>query len=391
MQPTYEFLLTLGGILLLGLFTSAIGRYTFLPRVTLLLLFGMLIGRQFFDLIPEIFAQRFELIANMALLMVGFLLGGKLTFSSLRTSGTQILSISISAAVVTTLCVTLALILLGLSIEIAVLLGCIAAATAPAAILDVSMESEQQHPFKNKLLSIVAIDDAWALLLFALGMALVSTLNGNSDYTSTLLHAVKDIGGAVLLGTLIGFPASYLTGRVKSGQPVLTEALGLVFICGGLALWLDVSFLIAAMVMGAIVANFARHHEYPFHAIEGIEQPLMVIFFVLAGASLELDALLDVGLIGIVYITARTCGKILGARIGSQCCHADVVTKKWMGLALLPQAGVAIGMGLVAANAFPEYRQILLTIVISSTVFFELVGPIFTRLAINKAVNAMDR
>ena len=136
--------------------------------------------------------------------------------------------------------------------------------------------------------------------------------------------------------------------------------------------------------MGAVIANLAKHHEYPFHAIEGIETPLMVIFFVLAGASLEIGALLDLGAIGTVYILCRTVGKIVGARIGGEISHADPGTKKWLGVALLPQAGVAIGMALVAANQFPEYRQILLSIVIASTVFFELVGPIFTRLAIRR-------
>ena len=199
--------------------------------------------------------------------------------------------------------------------------------------------------------------------------------------------AIRDIGGAIILGLLIGFPAAYLTGRLKPGQPILSEALGLVFVCGGLALWFDVSFLITSMVLGAIVANFAKHHQYPFHAIEGIDWPFMVIFFVLAGASLELKAVVEVGLVGTVYILCRIVGKLLGARIGCQCSRADQQTKSWMGVALLPQAGVAIGMALVASNYFPEYRQTLLPVVIASTIFFEIIGPVFTRLALLHAHN----
>ena len=138
------------------------------------------------------------------------------------------------------------------------------------------------------------------------------------------------------------------------------------------------------MVMGAVIANLAKHHKYPFHAIEGIEQVFMVIFFVLAGASLEIGALNTIGFIGAVYIICRVIGKYLGANIGRQFSKADKQTKNWVGVALLPQAGVAIGMALVAANEFPAYRQILLSIVISSTVFFEIIGPIFTRLAIHQ-------
>ena len=283
---------------------------------------------------------------------------------------------------------SLGLIWAGVTREIAILLGCIASATAPAAVLDVVKESGAKGPFSQLLLSIVAIDDAWALVLFGVGMAVVTSLNGLNADASPVLIAVKDIGGAVMLGLLIGLPAAYLTGRIKQGEPILTEALGLVFICGGLALWLDVSFLIASMVMGAAIANFAKHHEYPFHAIEGIESPFMVVFFVLAGASLELEAVAEIGLIGLAYILCRATGKILGARIGSQCSKADNATKNWIGVALLPQAGVAIGMALVASNQFPEYRQILLSVVIGSTVFFEIVGPVFTRLALKRTHDA---
>ena len=379
-----QFLLTIGGFLLLGLLTSTLGRYTFLPRVTLLLIFGIIIGQEVLDIIPPLFLDLFDIIANMALLMVGFLLGGKLTRDTLQYSVDKVLWISISAAIITTAVVCFGLIMLSVPIEVAILLGCISSATAPAAVFDVVMESNEQSSFKQLLLSIVALDDIWALILFGIGIAVVSSLNGQTDNISPLLMIIREIGGAILLGALIGLPAAYLTGRIKPGQPILTEALGLVFICGGLAIWLDVSFLIASIVLGAVVANLAKHHEYPFHSIEGIESTFLVIFFVLAGASLELEALKQVSMIGVIYILCRALGKVLGANIGSQLGKADVATKKWMGLALFPQAGVAIGMALVASHYFPEYSQILLPVIISSTVFFEIIGPVLTRLALKR-------
>lgn len=385
MESTYQFLLALGGILLLGLTTTAIGHRTFLPRVTLLLIFGVIIGKQVLDIIPSVFSGQFEIIVDMALLMVGFLIGGKLTKNSLAHMMDKVLWISISAAIITTVFVSLALVWIGLSTQLAILLGSIAAATAPAAILDVVMESKENNPFSNLLISIVAFDDAWALMLFGIGVAVATSISGNGTENLSILMAIKDIGGAVILGVLIGFPAAYLTGRLKDGEPILSEALGLVFVCGGLAIWLDVSFLIAAIVMGAVVTNFAKHHEYPFHAIEGIESPFMVTFFVLAGASLDFNGAGNIALILVVYIISRIAGKLIGARFGAQFSRADQKTKKWMGVALLPQAGVAIGMALVASNYFPEYRQILLSVVISSTIFFEIIGPIFTRLALKKA------
>lgn len=384
MQPIAQFLLALGGILLLGLVTSTLGRRTFLPRVTLLLIFGVIIGKDLLDIIPSVFADRFEIIADMALLMVGFLLGGKLTVRSLRKTAAQILWISISAAIATTAIVSLGLIAIGVSNEIAILLGCIASATAPAAVLDVVTESNYKGPFSDLLLSIVALDDAWALILFGIGLSIVTALNGHGEIAFPIFTIIKEIGGAVILGTLIGLPAAYLTGRIKPGQPILTEALGIVFVAGGLAMMFDVSFLLASMVMGAVIANFAKHHEYPFHVIEDIEWPFMVIFFVLAGASIELNVIKDIGLIGIVYILCRSIGKYLGAMLGGHCSKASNETKRWMGLALLPQAGVAIGMALVASKHFPEYRQILLSVIISSTIFFEIIGPVFSRMAVQQ-------
>ena len=385
MQSVSQFLIALGGILLLGLVTDTLGRRTHLPRVTLLLIFGVIIGKDLLDIIPSVFSDRFEIIADMVLLMVGFLLGGKLTTGALSKFAGQILWISISAAIVTTVIVSSGLIWVGVSKEVAILLGCIAAATAPAAVLDVVTESTHKGQFSDLLLSIVSLDDAWALLLFAIGIAIVKSIHGLDADVLPILTVTREIGGAIILGVLIGLPAAYLTGRIKSGQPMLTEALGIVFVCGGLAIMFDVSFLIASMVMGAVITNLAKHHEYPFHAIEGIDWPFMVIFFVLAGASLELSAVREVGLIGVGYILYRAIGKYLGARLGSYCSKASKVTKQWMGIALLPQAGVAIGMALVASEQFPEYSQTLLSVVISSTIFFEIIGPVFTRMAIQRA------
>ena len=383
-----QFLLALGGIFLLGLLLSTVAQRSFLPRATLLLLFGAIIGEDLLDLIPSIMVDRFGIIAEMTLLMVGFLLGGKLTRSSLKGHTGISFSISICAALLPALVVCLGMIAMGVATEIAMLLGCFAAATAPAAVLDVVQESGVKNRFSELLLLIVVLDDVWALLLFGIGMAVVTSLNGLAGESTFIGLVTWELGGAVLVGIAVGLPAAYLTGRIKTGRPMLVEALGIVFLCGGIALWLNVSFLIAAIVMGAVIANLARHHEYPFHAIEDIESLFMIIFFVLAGASLELGALAVLGLTGGVYILCRTLGKYLGAWVGGLLGKSEQDHQLWMGVALLPQAGVAIGMALVASNQFPEYRQIMLPIVIASTVVFEVIGPVFTRLAIRRSIES---
>ena len=386
MQTAPQIYIAIGCILLLGLATDLVGRRTCLPRVTLLLLFGILIGPEAFDLIPDMVLDNFDVIANVALLMVGFLLGGMLTKKNLSRSARQVICLSIGAALVASLLVMLGLYLLGVPLALAILLGCIASATDPAATIETVAESNNNKgSFSNTLLSIVALDDAWALMLFSLGVAFAATINGAQLGFASVIQATHEIGGAILLGGVIGLPAAYITGRVKAGQPMLTEALGLVFLCGGLAQWLEVSFLIAAITMGAVITNLARHHDYPFHAIEGVEWPLLVVFFVLAGASLRFEYLQYMGFIGMAYIFLRILGKFIGVHLGGLCGGSDKQMRKWMGFALLPQAGAAMGMALVAANQFPEYRQMLLTVVISTTVLFELIGPILTRLALSRA------
>lgn len=387
MQPTAEFLVAIGGMLLVGLAADAVGRRTLVPRVTLLLACGVIVGDEGLGLVPARVSGSFEEIANVALMMIGFLLGGKLTVDLFRKDGRQLIWISIAAALGTTMIVALTLLAVGVPLTVAILLGCIAAATAPAATADTVMESASNSRFSRLLLAIVAIDDVWALFLFSLGLATVALLNGMHDISVSLLDAAYEIFGALLLGGVIGLLAAKLTGRIKPGQPMLTEALGLVFVCGGAALWFDVSFLIATMTMGSVITNLATHHDYPFHEIENIEWPFMVVFFMLAGVSLEIGMLTGLGLIGVAYLMGRVGGKLLGAWIGARASHADVDVRRWMGLALLPQAGVAIGMALLAADQFPEYRETILPIVIASTVLFELVGPIFTRMALRHAKN----
>ncbi|NNL99687.1 MAG: cation:proton antiporter [Gammaproteobacteria bacterium] len=379
-----EFLIAVGAILLISLAVEYVGKRTFLPRVTLLLLLGVVIGADGLDVIPEALTGNFDTITSVALLMIGFLLGGKLSAPSLRLHGTQVVAISLSAALITALLVGGAVALTGLPLGVAILVGCIASATDPVAIYDTISETGAANAFTDLVLAVVALDDAWGLMLFSVGLAVVSALNG-ADGGTYLVHALADIGGAIVLGVLLGVPAANLSGRIKPGEPRLIEALGLVMVCGGLALWFGVSHIIAAMVMGAVIANLADHHDYPFHAIEDIELPFLIIFFVLAGASLEVRAVQAVGAVGLAYIASRMAGKVAGAWLGGRLTGVDSRHRRWVGMALMPQAGVAIGMALIAANRFPEYRQLLLSVAISTTVLFELFGPVLTRATIRRA------
>lgn len=376
-------LITLGGLLLVGFLADGIGKRTFLPRVTTLLLFGFLIGPHALALLPDLGQRWFATITHMALVMVGFLLGGRLTRPLLAARGRQILWLSLSVVIVTALVVLPGIALTGASIAVALVLAGVSPATDPVATMDIARETRARGPFTRTLLGIVAIDDAWGLILFSLLLAMVHAANG-SGATEVLAYASREILGAVVLGIALGAPMSYLTGRVRPGEPTLVEALGLVFLCGGLAIWLEVSPLLAAMTMGMTVANLASHHERPFHEIENIEWPFMVFFFVLSGAALEIGVLPQIGLLALAYMSLRILGRLSGAWLGGRLCNAEASITNWMGMALMPQAGVALGMALVATQHFPELSETVLPVVLVSTVFFELIGPIFTRFVLRR-------
>jgi Kef-type K+ transport system membrane component KefB len=383
LDPWGPLLVSLGCIFLAGLVLDVVGRRTRLPRVTLQLMFGVAVGPSALDLLPDMTTAWFPAVSDMALVMIGFLLGGTLTRKALREHGRRVLGVSIVVVCTTFAVVGLGLAAIGAPPILALLLGAVATSTDPAASFDVVRETGLNTRFSRTLLAIVAIDDAWGLIVFGLAFAVALVLQGEGG-AGVLVRASWELGGGVALGIALGLPMAYVTGRIQPGEPTLWEALGLVFLCGGLAIWLGVSFLIASMSLGATVTNLARHHTRPFHAIEGIEWPFLILFFVLSGAALDLQALWGAGGWLAAYLGFRVVGRLAGGWLGGRAVGADGGTRRWIGMALLPQAGVALGMALVATRRLPEIGADILPIVVASTVLFELLGPLATRVALER-------
>jgi Kef-type K+ transport system membrane component KefB len=383
-EETGPLLLTIGGLLLAGYLADAIGRLTAAPRVTLMILFGVAAGPAGLNLLPVDVDAWYELTADVALVLVGFVLGLRLDRERLARYGRAVFSVSVCEVLGVAALMALGLIALGVPLELALLLGGIAPASAPAAIRDVIEEGGAEGPFTEMLTGIVAVDDAWGLIAFSMLLAAAQTVAADAGVASALVFGLREVGGALALGAAIGVPAAYFTGRVRPGEPTRIEALGIVFLCGGLALVLGVSFLLAAMVMGLAIANLARHHDRPRREIETFEQPFLVLFFILAGAALEVGALAELGLVGAAYILLRTAGLWLGGWLGARLAGLSGPRARLVGLAITPQAGVALGMALVAKSRFPEVGDMLLGIVISTTVVFELIGPVVTRWTLSR-------
>jgi len=367
--------------LLFGLLTFWIGSITALPRVTLLILMGVVVGPNGLDLFQETRQFWFEQISILALIMVGFLLGSTLTRSTFSLHGKQIIGLSLGVALITLIVVLIGLVILTpLPFEVALLLAAIATATDAVATTAVIDELKDNSPFGKTLLGVVVLDDAWGLLIFSLclSVAVGATING----LPMIVTGLWEISGAIFLGVSLGLPMAYLSGRIHAGEPTLIEALGLIMLCGGLALWLEVSYLLAAMAMGATVANLATHHTRPFHAIKNIQSPFLVLFFILAGASLNFSDFMTVGVIGAIFIGLRIIGKIAGGWLSGRLLGMSGPNARLIGTAMLPQAGVAVGMALIVSQLLPQYAETIMAVTIAATALFEVLGPLATRMAI---------
>ena len=382
-SQTSDLFIAIGLLFLAGLALDAFGRRLSVPRVSLLILLGVAVGPAGLDLLPPALTGSDGPYADVALTMVAFLLGGGLTGPLLQEHGRAILLVSAVVVLASLLVVGAGLWLAGVPAGLALALAGIACATDPAATRDVVRETRADTPFTRRLLGIVAIDDAWAVIAFSLAMAAIGLISEASPAAAALGHGAREVGGGIALGVAVGLPAARLTGRLKPGEPTLLEAVGVVFLTAGIAMAAGVSTLLAGMACGAVIANLARHHERPFREIERIEWPFMLLFFVMAGASLDAEALLAVGTLAVGYMTLRVLARLAGGwaagALGSLGGGAGLRT----GLALMPQAGVAIGMALVAAERLPAHAQTLLAIAVASTVLFELAGPLATRAALS--------
>ena len=385
-------LIQLACLLLLGLVAEAVGRRTRLPRVSLLILAGVAVGPIGLDWLDASAEKWFPRISEIALAMIGFLLGGRLTRELWVNSGRRVLVLSLLFLVVTLVVVSLGLYLVGLPLSLALLMAAIATATDPAATEDVINQYGASGRYTETLRGIVAIDDLWGIASFTVILVVVHGLQGSGNGGGVLLHGAWELFGSIGLGVALGFPMAYLSGRIRENQPTLVEALAMVLLCAGLAVWLELSYLLACITMGVVVVNTAGHHQRPFHAIEDIEWPFLILFFILAGSQLDLAALAGVEWLLLAYCGLRLIGRLLGGALSP--CFAGLLggpeqaaSYRSMGMAMLPQAGVAMAMAFMASQSFPQYADQLLSVVLVSTVVFELFGPLATHQVLRRQAN----
>ena len=373
--------------LFLCLFSSKLMKKIKLPNVTGYLVFGLLAGPYCLKLIPAEVVDALSFIPEVALGFIAFSLGAEFKLSYLKKVGKAPLVIAITEALGAVLCVDLILILTGHDVAFSLVLGAIAAATAPAATLMVVKQYKAKGPVTETLLPVVALDDAVALMCFGLSVAAAKAITAQGEFSLlvTIGKPVLEIVGALGIGAVLGlafrFLVKYFTGRGNR----LAITYGMIFLCLGICDSLGWSQLLACMMMSAVLVNTSEAADVVFEQTDRMTPPVFMLFFFLSGAELDLSILPAVGVIGILYVLFRVLGKILGAGLGAKLVKAQSEVRKYLGFTLIPQAGVAIGLAATAMTVVPEHGPQIRTIILCGTVIYELTGPVITKLALKKA------
>lgn len=284
--------------------------------------------------------------------------------------------------------VAVGLTIAGTDLQPALALAGIAAATGPAAIRSVVAEENAAGPLTRLVLDLTAILDAIGIVLFSVLITVGAAVTGEGASGTLLVGAARELGGGVVLGRPVGVPAALLAGRIRTGDPVFLHALAIVLLIAGLGLLLEVSGIPAAVVAGAVVVNVDRSDQQPFDVLEGVQWPFLAVFFIYGGAALGLEGLQAYTLLTVGYIALRLGGKVASGYLSAAAVGMSASARRRLGPALLPQAGTALGLALLAGDRFPDLAETVVPVMVVSTVLFEFAGPIATRLAFTRTGEA---
>ena len=379
-------LLYLSIMIFVGMAFGRLAKLCKLPNVTGYLVGGLILGPSVLGIVPAQALEGMNLISNVALGFIAFSIGNEFKLSYFKRVGVTPIVIAVLESLLAVVFVVAGLILAGFEVPFALVLGSIAAATAPAATIMVIKQYKARGPMTETLLSVVAIDDATALIFFSICIAIAGAMSGNvSSLAESLLAPLVEIFGAVLLGFALGLLFLLPLRWFKKSGNRLALIFGFVVLGVGIADLLGVSGLLLCMAMGAALANFSREADSVMKLTDGVTPPLFLLFFVTSGAELQLSVLPSIGLAGVIYVLLRVAGKFSGAWLGGKVCQAQESVRRYLGLALVPQAGVAIGLSLIATTAVPEYGATIRAIILCGTLIYEMVGPALAKLSLTKA------
>ncbi|NVM23276.1 MAG: cation:proton antiporter [Desulfobacterales bacterium] len=395
----------LGGATIVGFYMGHVAHRVSLPSLIGYMVFGVILGPSILNLFDEPTMEDLSFLTEIALGFVAFTIGSELSLSSLKRFGLGIISIIFAESLGAFLLVVAGIYLLTRDLPLALIFGAMAPASAPAGTVAVIQECKAKGSLTKALYAVVGFDDGLAIIIFGFAAALAKNflIGEASNNTVSVLPALKaplmEVGLSLAVGGIIGFAFCRLIRNLQNPRDILIIIFGTVFLATGLSISRHLSLILTNMMIGFVLINTRREA-----LVQRVRAPLLqimplvyILFFCLAGAHLKLSAIPALGSLGAVYMLGRSAGKIAGARLGSFSGRVDEKIKKYLGLGILSQAGVAIGLSLIARHEFAQLGvqynlphaaavgSTALTTIATTCILFEIIGPILTKFALKKA------
>lgn len=388
-------LFILGVVILGGFAGGKLFEKLRIPQVVGFIMVGVILGDSLTGILKNDLLILLSPLTGLALGFIGFMVGGELKAGVFKKYGSQFITILLFEGLITTLVVGVAVTLITGKAYLGILLGALSSATAPAATVDVLWEYRSKGPLTTTIFSIVALDDALALVLYGFAIAFAEILIGGEAFSLQLILAgpLREIFGSILLGGVSGWIVSFLFRIIYRSENILVFLVALILSISGLASMLGLSHILSNVSLGVSLANILPEHKQKgFDIVKSFTPPIYILFFVFVGARLQIGLLSKMGFIGLVYVAARTVGKIIGARLGATVSHAQESVKKYLGLALFSQAGVAVGLAMEISHQLSVYGpagfeagHMILNVIAATTLVVSIIGPPCVKYAIGKA------
>lgn len=366
-----------------------------LPGVVGYLIAGLILGPSFLNVFNSSLLGKLSIFTNITLSLVAFIIGSEMRLSTLKEMGKGIGVIVLLESFGAFLLVATGTYLLTGKLYLSLIFGAMAPASAPAGTVAVLQECKAKGRLTNALYAVVGLDDGLAVIMFAVAIALAKLLFiGETISVMAILEGpVFEIFGSIILGAVVGIITGYFARKVREDEGVLAVSLGGILICAGIANYLHFSLILANLSLGMVFVNlFSMSNRRAYRAVQSITLPIYIIFFFMAGASLQIKLLPSIGILGLVYMLCRMGGLIGGSALGAMLSRQNSIIRKYLGLGILSQAGVAIGLAVLAASEFDslgeEGQRLAITVVntiAATTILFEIIGPIGTKFAISRA------
>jgi Kef-type K+ transport system membrane component KefB len=382
-----KILIEVAVLLIAGIIFGRLAKFCKLPNVTGYLIAGLLLGPSFLNFIPEYMVTNFAVISDVALAFIAFSIGSEFNLSYFKKVGIAPIIIASLESLGAILFVMIPLIILGFDPMLSIMLGAIAAATAPAQTIMVINQYKAKGSLTSMLMSVVAIDDATALIGFGIAGTIVRMASSKLDTNVfiSILTPIYEVFISFLIGATVSILIKIILQWFKKSSNRLCIILAFVLFTYWMANLVHGSPLLACMALGGVLVNIFVEMDDLVTISDSFTPPIYMIFFLISGAGFQVSALKGIGIIGVLYVVLRVVGKIIGAWIGGKLTKQEDKICKYLGPTLMPQAGVALGLIVVAGNIVPEYAPQIRVIILCSTFIYSIVGPVAAKMALVKS------